>query len=216
MKSRNVWWAALVGLGLSLVAFALEIANDGGSDLSMWLNSSPGEGIGYLAGRLLTAPIIFALLALIYNAWIGTKEHRSGTVVPEHRTRDGIAARQTSGNVMSGSTSAKQPAAEEEGPPGEAEAVTKIKHLCWMAAMSAENVALDKRSGHLREDWNEYEHARYQKLRAEALRLADTLTDEFYRSAAIHFLVEACMKADDVDDARASLSTARWISSENR
>lgn len=59
--------------------------------------------------------------------------------------------------------------------------------------------------GHERgnENWFEYEHSRYQRLRDEALQLADKLTDEFYRSAAVHLLVELCMKADDVEDARA-------------
>lgn len=93
-------------------------------------------------------------------------------------------------------------AAEDQGPPGEAEAVIKIKHLCWMAGMSAESVAADKR--HVPPDqWDTYEHERYTKLRIEALKLADTLTDEFYRSAAIHFIIDASMKADDVEGARA-------------
>jgi hypothetical protein len=35
------------------------------------------------------------------------------------------------------------------------------------------------------------------------LRLADTITDEFYRSAAIHFLIDLSMRGGDVDDARA-------------
>jgi hypothetical protein len=92
----------------------------------------------------------------------------------------------------------------DDGPPGEAEALVKIKHLCWMAGMSAENVALDKKSGTPPETWvDEYEHSRYQRLRDQAVQLADKLTDEFYRSAAVHFLVETCMKADDVEDARA-------------
>jgi hypothetical protein len=92
---------------------------------------------------------------------------------------------------------------QDDGPPGEAEALAKIKHLCWMAGMSAESVALGKKSGTPPEDWDEYEHSRYQRLRDEALQLADKLTDEFYRSAAVHFLVEVCMKAGDVDNARA-------------
>jgi hypothetical protein len=35
------------------------------------------------------------------------------------------------------------------------------------------------------------------------VQLTDTLTDEFYRSAALHLLVDLCMKADDVEIARA-------------
>jgi hypothetical protein len=92
---------------------------------------------------------------------------------------------------------------EDDAPPGEAEAVVKIKHICWMAGMSAENIASEKAANIPPEDGGTYEFDRYTKLRAQALRLADTITDEFYRSGAIHFIVDLCMKGGDVDDARA-------------
>lgn len=51
----------------------------------------------------------------------------------------------------------------------------------------------------------DYERNRYTEFRAKALRIADTITDEFFRSAAIHFVIDASMKAADDDDARALL-----------
>jgi hypothetical protein len=100
-----------------------------------------------------------------------------------------------------------QPADDE--PPGEAEKVEHVKRLCWVAGMSA--IYLNPES----EDYQtladspeqqEYERNRYNEFRAKALRIADEITDEFYRSAAIHFIIEASMKAADEDDARALLN----------
>jgi len=91
------------------------------------------------------------------------------------------------------------------GPPGETETIAKIQKICWLAGMSAENVARDKEANGPPKEWDTYEHDRYARLRAEASQLADSLTDEFYRGAAIHFLVDLCMTAGDVDDARALL-----------
>jgi hypothetical protein len=91
----------------------------------------------------------------------------------------------------------------DDGPPGEADAVARIKQLCWLGGMSAETVALDKSEKLPPEEWNKYEHERYARLRMEAVQLTDSLTDEVYRGAALHFLVELCMKGDDVEIARA-------------
>ncbi len=51
----------------------------------------------------------------------------------------------------------------------------------------------------------QYERNRYNEFRAKALRVADEITDEFFRSAAIHLLIDVSMKAGDDDDARALL-----------
>lgn len=97
---------------------------------------------------------------------------------------------------------------ENDAPPGEVEKVEQVKRLCWIAGMSA--IYLNPES----EDYQtladapeqqEYERNRYNEYRAKALRVADEITDEFYRSAAIHFLIDASMKAADDDDARALL-----------
>jgi hypothetical protein len=98
--------------------------------------------------------------------------------------------------------------AEDDAPPGEAEKVEQVKRLCWIAGMSA--VYLNPAS----EDYQtladapeqqEYERNRYNEFRAKALRVADEITDEFFQSAAIHFIIDASMKAGDDDDARALL-----------
>jgi hypothetical protein len=99
-------------------------------------------------------------------------------------------------------------ASEDNAPPGEVEKVEQVKRLCWIAGMSA--TYLDPES----EDYQtlanapeqqEYERNRYNEFRSKALRVADEITDEFFRSAAIHFLIDASMKAADDDDARALL-----------
>jgi hypothetical protein len=92
---------------------------------------------------------------------------------------------------------------KDNGPPGEAEAVARIKHLCRLGGMSAETVALDRSEKVPPEERNTYEHDRYVRLRMEAVQLTDTLTDKFYRGTALHFLVDLCMKADDLEIARA-------------
>jgi|HubBroStandDraft_4_1064222.scaffolds.fasta_scaffold72183_5 hypothetical protein len=94
---------------------------------------------------------------------------------------------------------------EDKGPPGEAEAVSKIQRLCWISGMSA--IYLDPNNEEYAvfadiPERQEYERNRYNEFRAKALRVADTLTDEFYRWAAIHLIIDTCMKAADEDDAR--------------
>jgi hypothetical protein len=96
--------------------------------------------------------------------------------------------------------------AEEDAPPGEAEKVQQVKKLCWIAGMSATYLNPESEDYEVladAPDRQEYERNRYNEFRAKALRVADEITDEFYRSASIHFLVDVCMKAGDEDDARA-------------
>ena len=98
------------------------------------------------------------------------------------------------------------PPSKDRGPPGEADVVAKIRHMCVIAGMSAENVARERAA----DDYEPlerltYEQDRYGRFRVEALKLADTLTDEFYRSAAVRFIIDISMRAGDVDDARALL-----------
>ena len=93
---------------------------------------------------------------------------------------------------------------ERDGaPPGETEKMVSIQQLCWIAGISAETVAHAKAEGRLEEEWAQYDLERYRRLRAECIELADTITDEFYRAVVINYLVEVCMKAADIDDARA-------------
>jgi hypothetical protein len=91
----------------------------------------------------------------------------------------------------------------DDAPPGEIEKMVSIQQLCWIAGISAEAIARAKAEGRLEEEWAKYDLDRYEQLRAECIELADTITDEFYRAVVINYLVEVCMKAADVDDARA-------------
>ena len=101
---------------------------------------------------------------------------------------------------------APPPPQSVEAPPGEAEAIFKIQKLCWVAGISAETVAGDRSERMPDHEFDRYERDRYHRLRSEAVALADTLTDEFYRNAAIHYLAELCMKAGDVSIARVLFS----------
>ena len=91
----------------------------------------------------------------------------------------------------------------DDAPPGETEKLVEIQQLCWLAGISAETVSHAKAEGRLEEEWAKYDLDRYKQLRAECIELADTITDEFYRAVVINYLVEVCMKAADIDDARA-------------
>src|SRR5882672_2307772 len=91
----------------------------------------------------------------------------------------------------------------DEAPPGETEKMMEIQQLCWLAGISAETVARAKAEGRLEEEWAQYDLERYRRLRAECIEIADKITDEYYRAAVINYLAEVCMKAADIDDARA-------------
>jgi hypothetical protein len=94
-------------------------------------------------------------------------------------------------------------------PPGEAEALAQIEKLCRIAGMSAQVITEGKRNPGATNEIDQYELQRYEKLRLQAVRLADKLTDDFYRSSAIHSLIELCMKAEDVELARVWLKHVR-------
>ena len=91
----------------------------------------------------------------------------------------------------------------DDAPPGEIEKMVSIQQLCWIAGMSAETIARAKTEGRLQEEWAQYDLERYRRLRAECIEIADKITDEYYRAVVINYLVEVCMKAADIDDARA-------------
>jgi|EndMetStandDraft_5_1072996.scaffolds.fasta_scaffold155158_2 hypothetical protein len=90
-----------------------------------------------------------------------------------------------------------------DAPPGETEKMVSIQQLCWIAGISAETIARAKAEGRLQEEWAQYDLERYRRLRAECIEIADKITHEYYRAVVINYLVEVCMKAADVDDARA-------------
>jgi hypothetical protein len=90
-----------------------------------------------------------------------------------------------------------------DAPPGEAENLLIIQQLCLIAGICAEIIADAKEHGGVDAEVLQSEADRYARLRAEAVELADTITDEFYRGVAINFFIELCMKARDFKGARA-------------
>jgi hypothetical protein len=82
------------------------------------------------------------------------------------------------------------------------EALVQIEKLCRVAGMSAQIIAAGKRNGGATTEVDECEQRRYERLRLQAVRLADKLTDDFYRAFAIHSLIELCMTAEDTELAR--------------
>jgi hypothetical protein len=91
----------------------------------------------------------------------------------------------------------------DDAPPGETEKMVSIQQLCWIAGISAETIACAKAEGRLQVEWAQYDLERYRRLRAECIEIADKITDEYYRAVVINYLIEVCMKAADIDDARA-------------
>jgi hypothetical protein len=124
--------------------------------------------------------VIIVLTAFVVGIIILLIQRARGTLHDDHWAKDQFKNKEDKERPVPPERPQSQ--SRDDGPPGEAEALVKIKHLCWMAGMSAESVALDKKSGTPPETWDEYEHSRYQRLRDQALQLADNLTDPFYRS----------------------------------
>src|SRR5215471_13471015 len=91
----------------------------------------------------------------------------------------------------------------DDAPPGETEKMVSIQQLCWISGISAETIARAKAEGRLQEEWAQYDLERYRRVRAECIEIADKITDEYYRAVVINYLIEVCMKAADIDDARA-------------
>jgi H+/Cl- antiporter ClcA len=71
MKRKwSLWRAALYGLILAVIAFAISNLADGGKDLSVWLHSRPDLMMSYFSERLLFAPTLFIVIAFIRNRFV--------------------------------------------------------------------------------------------------------------------------------------------------
>jgi hypothetical protein len=66
-RKWTVWGAALTGLAMTSCILLINSLVDGGKELSVRLNASPPEMIGYFATRLLWLPIIMALVVFVHN-----------------------------------------------------------------------------------------------------------------------------------------------------
>lgn len=94
------------------------------------------------------------------------------------------------------STPPAKDAADE--PPGEVDKVLRVRFLCETGKWSARNL----REGGLDDEVRTYEAGVYAKRKEAALELARELTDEFYRDAALHSIIELCVEGREVDYAR--------------
>jgi hypothetical protein len=83
----------------------------------------------------------------------------------------------------------------------QAQVVLKVKRLCLASQECALRVAAGKYGAEI----FECDSHRYGRSRIDGILLADTLDDEFFRSAALRPIIELCMIGGDVDDARALL-----------
>ena len=107
-------------------------------------------------------------------------------------------------------TKRQEPKLSMDGePPDEAEALAQIEKLCRVAGMSAQIIVAGKRNGGATTEADHCEQRRYERLRLQAVRLADKLTDDFYRASAIHSLIKLCMTAEDMELARLWLKHVR-------
>jgi hypothetical protein len=88
------------------------------------------------------------------------------------------------------------PESIEDEFPGEAEKVAKVKHLCWIAKMSAEAYG-EMSEEDKQEDFGQYEYKRYREFMSKAINLARELRDTFYRDAALHQLILLLMVANE-------------------
>lgn len=75
--------AFLYGLGLSVLALAVNSAADSGAEVRLWLGyGRPGEIMGWALGRVLSAPLIFVAIALIRNLFVKPQARKAQSVEP--------------------------------------------------------------------------------------------------------------------------------------
>ncbi len=68
-RKWSLWGAANIGLVLSVLVLLIQIANGQGFELANYAMSANAETVLYLAGRLIAAPLIFVIVAMIVNAF---------------------------------------------------------------------------------------------------------------------------------------------------
>ncbi|MCP3410785.1 hypothetical protein [Bradyrhizobium sp. CCGB01] len=90
-----------------------------------------------------------------------------------------------------------------QGPLGDIEAAERIRAICDAAAVSA--------AGSARNDTRESE--RYERAAKVAMEIAMKISDGLMRDAAVHRIVDLCMRADDIKTAQILFRAihASWI-----
>jgi len=79
--------------------------------------------------------------------------------------------------------------------------VLRVRKVCFGARESAMRIAAEKNG----QSVSDTDTRRYTRSLIECIQLADSLDNEFFRSAALQPIIELCICGGDVDDARALL-----------
>jgi len=87
----------------------------------------------------------------------------------------------------------------------EAQMVQRIQFLCQVTKSSAEVVKEQDRN----DPQFDYEHKLYLRRKLQAVDLARSIRDEFYLSAALHQIIELCLAAGEIADAKQLLSDVK-------
>lgn len=89
-----------------------------------------------------------------------------------------------------------------ETPIGDIEAAKRIREICRSATDSAEKVGAAADRTHKKV---KHEVERYERAARAAMEIAMKVSDELLRDAAVHEIVELCLKAGNVTTARTLL-----------
>ena len=96
--------------------------------------------------------------------------------------------------------SAIEDGAVKAAPPGEAEAVQDVRTWCNEASDSAKNVGSDNFTPD--DEFLKVERERFEATKKKSLQRVMAITDHLYRDAALHSVIDLCIKAGDLRTAK--------------
>jgi hypothetical protein len=82
-------------------------------------------------------------------------------------------------------------------PDSEAWTLTKIRNMCAVVSASAESLSQTRY-----EDLAKGERQRFESAKRMSLELAKNITNVSYRDSSLFYIIELCIKANDVETAR--------------
>ncbi len=81
--------------------------------------------------------------------------------------------------------------------------VIQVNTICQIAKGCARVVAVSDPGNHK----FEYERETYRKRKLRALQITNLIADRFYFETALHSIIDLCVAANELDDARRMLGT---------
>ena len=81
--------------------------------------------------------------------------------------------------------------------------VIQVNTICQIAKGCARVVAVSDPANHK----FEYERETYRKRKLRALQITNLIADRFYFETALHSIIDLCVAANELDDARRMLGT---------